>query len=82
MDDRTPCIGCHRLTQEVRDEKCPSCIIRARDSVDGCCGNHTSPDALMSMLEMMKMVMVLLMKTEMVVLLLTKMGAKVMKAKV
>ena len=79
MHDRTPCIGCHRLTQEVRDEKCPSCIIRARDSVDGCCGNHTSPDALMPMLEMMKMVMVLLMK---MVLLLTKMGAKVMKAKV
>ena len=36
----------------------------------------------MSMLETIKMVMVLLMKKTEVVVLLTKMGAKVMKAKV
>ena len=70
---RTPCIGCQRLTQEVRDEKCPSCIIRASDSMDGCCVNQTSSDALMSMLQMMKVV---------VMVLLMKMRAKVMKAKV
>ena len=34
---RTPCIGCHTLAQEVTNEKCPSCIIRAGDSKDGCC---------------------------------------------
>ena len=80
LHPRTPCIGCHGLTQEVRDEKCLSYIIRAGDSMDGCCINHISPDTLMSMLQVMKEVMVLLMRK--VMMLLMKMQAKVMKAKV
>ena len=49
--------------------------------MDGCCINHTSADALMSMLQMMKVVIIVLLM-KMVMVLLMKMGANVMKAKV
>ena len=49
--------------------------------MDGCCINHTSADALMSMLQMMKVVIIVLLM-KLAIVLLMKMGAKVMKAKV